>query len=166
MPLRAHRLDLFSRVRALREPDQRGLDAPVDLDALACEALALTIRALAGDADLVDTLLPRGRVDRGDLLGQRAPVVFHGHEQVWLECDVEAPGPLLIRRPTTEHAERVHGERQHIALVPTEGQDRAASCSPRVRRGTALLVDCHALRQRYAETLPELEIRAHERGGA
>src|SRR5437879_3457721 len=157
---------VFSRVRALREPDQRVLDAPVDLDALAGEALALPIRALAGDADLVDTLLPRRRLDRGDLRGQGAPVVFRGHEQIWLERDEQVPRALLIRHPTTEHAERVHGEGQRVALVPAEGQDRAASRGARVRGGAAVLVDRHAFGQRNAEALPELEIRAPERGGA
>src|SRR5207302_4869367 len=166
MPLRAHCLDVFSRVRALREPDQRVLDAPVDLDALAGEALALPIRALAGDADLVDTLLPRRRLDRGDLRGQGAPVVFRGHEQIWLERDEQIPRALLIRHPSTEHAERVHGEGQRVALVPAEGQDRAASRGARVRGGAAVLVDRHAFGQRNAEALPELEIRAHEGGGA
>src|SRR5437762_6424454 len=165
-PLRAHCLDVSSRVRALREPDQRVLDAPVDLDALAGEALALPIRALAGDADLVDTLLPRRRLDRGDLRGQGAPVVFRGHEQIWLERDEQIPRALLIRHPTTEHAERVHGEGQRVALVPAEGQDRAASRGARVCGGAAVLVDRHAFGQRNAEALPELEIRAHERGGA
>ena len=61
---------------ALRERDQRIMDAPVDLDALAREARALAIRALAGNADLVDALLPRRRLDGGDLRGQRAAIVF------------------------------------------------------------------------------------------
>src|SRR6267143_7201688 len=125
MPLRAHCLNVFSRMPALREPDQRVLDAPVDLDALASEALALPIRALAGDADLVDTLLPRRRLDRGDLRGQGALVVFRGHEQIWLERDEQVSLALLIGHPPTERAERVHGEGQRVALVPAEGQDRA-----------------------------------------
>ena len=36
------------------------MDAPVDLEALARETRALAIRALAGNADLVDALLPFG----------------------------------------------------------------------------------------------------------
>src|SRR4029453_6000049 len=43
-----------SRTPALREPDQRVLDAPVDLDALARQTRAVAIGALAGNADLVD----------------------------------------------------------------------------------------------------------------
>src|ERR1700730_12843529 len=117
MPLRTLCLDVFSRMRALREPGQRVLDAPVDLDALAGEALALPIRALTGDADLVDPLPPRRRLDRGDLRGQRAPVVFRGHEQIWLERDEEVLGA---------HTERMHGKGQRVALVPAERQDRAA----------------------------------------
>jgi hypothetical protein len=44
---------------ALRERDQRVVDAPVDLEALARESCPLAIRALAGNADLVDAFLPR-----------------------------------------------------------------------------------------------------------
>jgi len=43
---------------ALRGLDQRVVDAPVDLEALAREARAVAIRALAGNADLVDAFLP------------------------------------------------------------------------------------------------------------
>src|SRR5882724_4953746 len=142
------------------------MDAPVDLEALTREARAVAIRALAGNADLVDAVLPRRRLDHADLRGQRAPIVFEWNEQIGLERDEEVPGALLVARPATEHAERVHRERQRVALVPAERQDRAASRGLRVRGRTAALVDRHALRQRDAETVPALEIRAHERGGA
>jgi len=48
---------------ALRECDQRVMDAPVDLDARAHQVRAAAIRALAGNADLVDAFLPRRRLD-------------------------------------------------------------------------------------------------------
>src|SRR5207237_10082319 len=117
---------------ALRELEQRVVDAPVDLDALSREACAVAIRALAGNTDLVDALLPRRRLDRGDLRGQRAAVVFQGNEQVGLERDEEVPGALRVGRPLTEHAERVHRERQCVTLVPAERQDRAAPRGARV----------------------------------
>ena len=60
----------------------------------------------------------------------------------------------------------MHRERERVALVPAERQECAAPRGPCVRRGSALLVDRHTLRQRDAETLPELKIRTHERGRA
>src|SRR5207248_10472532 len=96
---------------ALRELDERVVDTTVDLDALARQARALAIRALAGNADLVDAVLPRRRLDRGDLRRQRAPVVFQRREQIRLERDEEVLGA---------HAERVHRERQRVALVSAE----------------------------------------------
>jgi len=60
---------------------------PVDLEALAREA-----RALTGNADLVDAVLPRRRLDRGDLRGQRARIVWEGSEQIGLERDEEVLG--------------------------------------------------------------------------
>ena len=57
---------------ALRERYQRVMDAPVDLEALAGAVRALTIRAFAGNADLVDAFLPqRRRLDHRDLRGER-----------------------------------------------------------------------------------------------
>src|SRR6185503_10181320 len=125
---------------------------------LAREARALAIRALAGNADLVDAWLPWRRLDDGDLRGQRATIVFQRNQQIGLERDEEVSGALLVGRPATEHAEGVHRERQREALVPAERQDGAASRRCRVRGGTAVLVDRHARRQRDSETLPELEI--------
>jgi hypothetical protein len=43
------------------------VDPPVDLEALACAARALPIRALAGNPVLVDDPLTGGRLDQGDL---------------------------------------------------------------------------------------------------
>src|SRR5437867_4645112 len=111
----------------LRERGQRVVDAPVDLEAFARATRALAIRALAGNADLVDAFLPRRRLDHGDLCGQRAPIVFQWNEQIGLERDEEVPGALLVGRPATEHPERVHRERQRVALVPAERQECAAS---------------------------------------
>ena len=102
----------------------------------------------------------------GDLRRQRATIVFERNEQIGLERDEEVAGASPRWAPSTQHAERVHRERQRVAFVPAERQDRAASRGLRVRRGTAVRVDRHALRQRDAEPLAELEIRAHERGGA
>jgi len=73
----------------LRERAQGVVDAPVDLDALAGAARAVAIGAFAGNADLVDALLERRRLDRGDLGGQRAPIVFQRNEQIGLERDEE-----------------------------------------------------------------------------
>src|SRR5437867_5918904 len=148
-----------------RERDQGVVDAPVDLEALAPATRALAIRALAGDADLVDAFLPRRRLDHGDLCGQRATIVFQWNEQIGLECNEEVPGAILVGRPGTEHAERVHRERQRVALVPAKGQDRAAPRGRRVRGGAAVVVDRRALRQRGADAVRGLEVRAHERGG-
>jgi len=50
----------------LRERAQGVVDAPVDLDALAGAARAVAIGAFAGNADLVDALLERRRLDRGE----------------------------------------------------------------------------------------------------
>src|SRR6185503_11055342 len=78
------------------ECSERVVDAPVDLQALAHAAGALAIGALAGDADLVDAVLPRRRLDQGDLGGQRAAIVVQGHEQVRLERDEDVSGALLV----------------------------------------------------------------------
>src|SRR4029453_4425803 len=119
---------------AVRERDQRVVDPPVDLDALVRKPRPLAIRALAGDTDLVHAVLPRRRLDRGDLLGQPAPVVFQGNEQIGLERDEEVPRALVVGRSTAEHAERVHRHRQRVALVCAERQEGAASRRPGVRR--------------------------------
>jgi hypothetical protein len=51
-------------VPALRKLGRRVVDAPVDLDALARQARALAICALAGNADLVNAVLSRCRLDQ------------------------------------------------------------------------------------------------------
>jgi len=61
---------------AFRERDQRVVDAPVDVEAVARETRALAIGAFARDADLVDPFLSRCRFDQGDLRGQCATIVF------------------------------------------------------------------------------------------
>src|SRR5438128_9001218 len=103
--------DSFSRP-TLREREQRVVDAPIDLQALALASRALAVRALAGNADLVDAILPRRRLDGRDLGGQRAAIVLQRNEQIGLERDEEVPDGLLVRRRATEHAERVHGLRE------------------------------------------------------
>src|SRR6267142_1476872 len=65
--------------------------------------------------------------ERDDLGRQRAAVVFQRHEQIGLERDEEVSGALLGGHSAREHAERVHRERQRIALVAAERQERAAS---------------------------------------
>src|SRR5258705_2964702 len=146
---------------AVGERDQRVVNPPVDLDPLPRETRALAIRPLAGDADLGDALLLRSRLDRGDLGRQRAPIVFQRNEQIRLERDEEISGALLGRDATAEHTERVRRERQGVALVAAERQDRAASRGGCVSGGPAMLVDGHALGQRGAEPLAELESRPH-----
>src|SRR5882762_1444981 len=91
---------------ALGERAERIVDPPVDLDALAREARALTIGALAGNADLEDAVLPRGCLDRGDLRRQRATILLQRNEQIRLERDEDVPGALPVRRASAEHAER------------------------------------------------------------
>src|SRR6185503_13965166 len=96
-------LSVFSRMSGLHpfsdapgEAQQRVLDPAVDLDALALEARALAIRSLAGDANLGDAVLPRRRLDGGDLRGEGAPVVLQRNEQVRPERDEHvAAGPLV-----------------------------------------------------------------------
>src|SRR5438093_5350814 len=83
----------------LRERDQRVVDAPVDLEAFARATRALAIRALAGNADLVDAFLPRRRLDHGDLCGQRATIVFQWNEQNGLECNDDGTGCAHVRLP-------------------------------------------------------------------
>src|SRR6266850_434239 len=151
---------------AVRERDQRVVNTPVDLDPFVREARALAIRALAGDADLGDACLPWSRLDRDDLGRQRAAIVVQRHEQIGLERDEEVSGALLRGHSAGEHAERVHRERQRIALVAAERQERAAARRCGVGGRTAALVDRHTFRQRDTEALTELEIRSHERGGA
>src|SRR5439155_3228142 len=124
---------------ARRERDQRVVNAPVDHDPLARESRALAIRALAGDADHGDAFLPRDRLDRGDLRCQRAPIVLEWNEHVGLERDEEVSGALLGRDPATEHAERVHRERQRVALVAAEREERAAARRRCVGGGTPAL---------------------------
>src|SRR6185369_3336105 len=88
------------------------------------------------------------------------------NEQIEFERDEKISGTLLGRYRAAEHAERVRGERQRVALVPAERQDRAAPRGLGIRRGATTLVERHAFRQRNTEALAELEIGAHERGGA
>src|SRR5437899_380121 len=85
--------DSFSRP-TLREREQRVVDAPIDLQALALASRALAVRALAGNADLVDAILPRRRLDGRDLGGQRAAIVLQRNEQIGLERDEEVPDGL------------------------------------------------------------------------
>src|SRR6266446_3515848 len=122
------------------------MDSLVDLDALARETRALAIGAFAGNADLVDAFLARRRLDRGDLRGQRAPIVFERNEQIGLERDEEISGLFLLAVPATEHAERVCRQRQREALVAAEREDRAVPRGLGVRGRTAVLVDRHAVR--------------------
>src|SRR5262249_47597740 len=124
---------------ALGQRGQRVANAPVDLDALAREARALAVGALARDADLGDIVLPRRRLDRGDLRRQRAPVVLERHEQVGLERDDEIAGARLGGDAETEHAECMHRERQRVALVAAERQERAAPGRRGVGGGTPAL---------------------------
>src|SRR5207245_10435139 len=88
---------------ALRQSGERVVDAPVDLDALVGEARALAMRPLARNADLVDACLPRRRLDRGDLRGQRAPVLFQGNEQIGLVRDEEVLGDRKSTRLNSSH---------------------------------------------------------------
>src|SRR5262250_449371 len=151
---------------ALRQGCQRVVNALVDLDALAGETRALAISALAGNADLGHTLLEGRCPDRRDLRGQRAPIVLQWHEQVGLERDEQVAGALFGGHRGAQHAERVRRQRQRVALVGAERQERATSRGGGVRGRPAVLVDRHAGRQRDAQALTELQIRSHERGGA
>src|SRR5437762_3267835 len=100
-------MDSSGSVPALRQLNQRLVDAPVDLDALARETRALAIGALARYADLVDAFLSRRRLDCGNLRGQRTPIVRQRNEQIGPERDEEIPAALPVGRHAGKHAERV-----------------------------------------------------------
>ena len=101
------------------------MDSPVELDALAEALPALGIRALAGNPDLADALLPRGCFDFRDRRAEVFSKSLERQQQIGLEGDREiAIHSLRVERGLAQHTERAYRQRERLAFVTTEREQR------------------------------------------